>query len=58
MRFAPANANAHTGLGMLQMQMGDYGNAAAQFSDALRINPSDAEARREFNLAKSKIKRK
>jgi Flp pilus assembly protein TadD len=58
MRFGPVNANSHIGLGMVLMQMGDYEKAAGQFSDALQINPADADARRNLDLARAMMKNK
>jgi tetratricopeptide (TPR) repeat protein len=36
--------------------MGDYDKAAAQFSEALRINPSNTDAKRYFDMAQAGMK--
>jgi tetratricopeptide (TPR) repeat protein len=37
-------------------QLGDYEKAAAQFSDAARIDPAFADARRNLDLAQTQMK--
>ncbi|MGA3264312.1 MAG: tetratricopeptide repeat protein [Terracidiphilus sp.] len=55
-RFDPANANAHNGLGVALAQLGNYEKAVEQFNDAVRIDPAYADARRNLDLAQAKMK--
>ena len=56
MRLDPANPNTHNNLGGILFQMGEYEKAAEQFSDALRIDPSNASARQNLALAQAHTK--
>jgi len=38
------------------MQLGNYDKAAGQFSDVLRMNPADASARKNLDLAQARMK--
>jgi Flp pilus assembly protein TadD len=55
-RLDPANPNTHNNLGGVLFQLGDYQKAAEQFSDALRIDPSNAGARQNLALVQARMK--
>jgi Tfp pilus assembly protein PilF len=40
------------------MQLGENEKAVEQFNDALHIDPSNADAKRNLDLAQSRLKRK
>ncbi len=51
----PDNYYAHNDLGVVLYQLGDYENAALQFSDAVRLDPANADARRNLALAQARL---
>jgi Flp pilus assembly protein TadD len=55
-RFDPANANAHNGLGIALFQLGEHEKAVEQFSEAVQIDPAYAEARQNLDLAQARMK--
>jgi Flp pilus assembly protein TadD len=54
----PADPVAHNDLGTALMQLGENEKAVEQFNDALHIDPSNADAKRNLDLAQSRLKRK
>jgi Flp pilus assembly protein TadD len=58
LRFDPADAHAHKGLGVALFQLGDNEKAVEQFSEAVRVDPADAGARRNLDVAQARMKNK
>ena len=47
----PESAEAHTGLGEVELELGQYRNAHTAFLAALRYKPQDAAIRRQLDLS-------
>jgi Flp pilus assembly protein TadD len=58
LQFAPEDARIQNDLGVALYQIEDYENAADHFSEAVRINPAYADARRNLDLAQARMKSK
>lgn len=50
-RFNPRNPDVHRWLGDTELQVHDFPQAITQFTECLKLNPSDAEARRLLGRA-------
>jgi Flp pilus assembly protein TadD len=57
MRLKPADAQSHNKLGLALLGLGRTAEAAAQFQEALRIDPALAEAQKGIDLAQKQIQR-
>jgi protein O-mannosyl-transferase len=53
----PANARAHSNLGMFLAERGEYGEALAHFDEACRLNPEDALAENNLGLTLANLGR-
>ena len=51
LRLEPGNSAAHNVLGITLASNGNLGEAIAQFQQALKINPGDAQARANLERA-------
>ena len=49
--YAPTRAKAYANLGNVLIAQGRYNEAIRQFSEALRLNPNDADAHNDFGAA-------
>jgi tetratricopeptide (TPR) repeat protein/4-amino-4-deoxy-L-arabinose transferase-like glycosyltransferase len=58
LQFKRDDDHAHNDLGVALFQQGEYEDAAEQFRDALIINPANAEAKRNYDLAHIRMKTK
>ena len=56
LRIDPAFVDGHLDLGVALADTGRYEDAIAQFSEVLRLRPSDPDAKRFLELARAKAR--
>jgi len=56
LRLQPANPGMHFNLGTVLMESGRLPDAAAQYGEALRLNPDYAEARRNLEAVRGRMR--